>query len=88
MDVVVPESMYNEAGAEKLENAFLFALVWSFGAALKEHESPRYDKLLRAISGKTVPKQSFFESYYDINLSQWCTWESQVRNSCIVKRYI
>ncbi|CDI85908.1 hypothetical protein EPH_0064790 [Eimeria praecox] len=82
MDIMVPEALYAEPNPEKLENAFLFALVWSLGATLKGEEQPRLDALLRTLSGKASINQSLFDSFYDLQSNTWVSWESKVPQYC------
>lgn len=77
MDIILPEGASSEPNSEKVENAFLFALVWSLGATLKENEQARFDKLLKNLSGKTFLGQSFFDSFYDLKSKSWLSWECQ-----------
>ncbi|CDJ36801.1 uncharacterized protein EMH_0096290 [Eimeria mitis] len=78
MDIMVPDALYAEPNPEKLENAFLFALVWSLGATLKGEEQPRLDVLLKTLSGKASISQSLFDSFYDLQANSWLSWESKV----------
>ncbi|KAL8431247.1 hypothetical protein ACSSS7_005395 [Eimeria intestinalis] len=81
IDTMLPDLTGGEAAAEKVENAFLFALVWSLGATLKEQERDRFDKLLRTLSGKAATFPHFFDCIYDVNSSTWLTWEKQINFS-------
>lgn len=78
LDIMIPEAVWAEPNPERIENAFLFALVWSVGATLKGEEHERFDKFLRALSGKAILSQSLFDSFYDMQTCSWLTWESQV----------
>ncbi|CDJ47273.1 Axonemal 1-beta dynein heavy chain dynein heavy chain, related [Eimeria brunetti] len=82
MDIMVPEALYAEPNPEKLENAFLFALVWSLGATLKGEEQPRLDVLLKTLSGKASISQSFFDSFYELQSNSWLSWESKIPQYC------
>ncbi|KAL8448543.1 hypothetical protein Emed_003723 [Eimeria media] len=81
IDMMLPDLTGGEAVADKIENAFLFALVWSLGATLKEQERDRFDKLLRTLSGKGATFPDFFDSIYDVHSSTWLTWEKQINFS-------
>ncbi|KAL8455338.1 hypothetical protein Emag_000820 [Eimeria magna] len=81
VDIMLPDLTGGEAVAEKVENAFLFALVWSLGATLKEQERDRFDKLLRTLSGKGATFSHFFDSIYDVHSGTWLTWEQQINFS-------
>lgn len=81
MDIMVPDEVYAEANAEKLENAFLFSLVWSLGATLKGEEQRRLDVFLKTLSGKASISQSLFDSFYDLPTNAWLSWESKVSTS-------
>ncbi|CDJ69900.1 hypothetical protein ENH_00076160 [Eimeria necatrix] len=78
MDIMVPDEVYAEANAEKLENAFLFSLVWSLGATLKGEEQRRLDVFLKTLSGKASISQSLFDSFYDLPTNAWLSWESKI----------
>ncbi|KAL8274185.1 hypothetical protein Esti_001870 [Eimeria stiedai] len=78
IDIMIPDLTDVEAVADKVENAFLFALVWSLGATLKGQERERFDKLLRTLSGKAATFPNFFDSIYDVNSSTWLTWDKQI----------
>ncbi|CDJ60958.1 hypothetical protein EMWEY_00008520 [Eimeria maxima] len=82
MDIMVPEALYAEPNPERLENAFIFALVWSLGATLTGEEQPRLDALLKTLSGKASISQSLFDSFYELQSNSWLSWESKVPQYC------
>ncbi|KAL8426027.1 hypothetical protein Efla_001945 [Eimeria flavescens] len=85
MDIMIPDLTAAEATAEKVENAFLFALTWSVGAALLSAEQVRFDKLLRTLSGKSPTFPNFFDSLYELHSSSWLTWDAKIPQYALEK---
>jgi dynein heavy chain len=68
----------NSTGIDLCENIFIFCLVWSMGSVLDEKGRVAFDQFLKNLAAKSLPKQSLFESTFDIEVGRWEAWESQV----------
>ncbi|PFH33986.1 dynein heavy chain family protein [Besnoitia besnoiti] len=79
LDILLPASAAQAPAPDRLESIFLFALVWSFGAALVAAEWSRFDAFLRKLANKALPRESLFDCTFDVAGGKWLTWESQVR---------
>merc|ERR1711871_1011717 len=62
-----------------LEAIFVYALNWSFGAALLEDERERFtEQLKNACSSLNTPSDPVFECFYDIEKHGWEQWKNHV----------
>lgn len=57
---------------------FIFCLVWSLGSCLKPESRPKFEELIKRVSGRHLPP-SLFDNFYDFNETKnWITWEKKV----------
>jgi hypothetical protein len=58
---------------------FIFCIVWSLGSCLTPESRPRFEELLRKVSGRHLPATSLYENFYDFNgIKNWIAWEKLV----------
>ena len=63
---------------EFLENYFIYALIWSMGAALTLSAREKFDEFLKKTSQRILTATSLFDNYFDIKTRQWLGWDKQV----------
>eukprot|EP00397_Hematodinium_sp_SG-2012_P000029 GEMP01000029.1.p1 GENE.GEMP01000029.1~~GEMP01000029.1.p1 ORF type:complete len:4546 (+),score=1158.20 GEMP01000029.1:32-13639(+) len=73
-DSIVDDNTSNES----IENVFIFCLIWSLGSVLDEPGRAVFDESLKKLANKTFVKKSLFDSFLNVEDSQWVAWEEQV----------
>lgn len=63
---------------DKLEFIYIFSLIWSFGACLKQDSRKKFEDVLRKLSGRVFPPTPLFDNYYDQEGRNFINWEKLV----------
>ena len=61
-----------------IEHTYIYACVWSLGAALVGSDRIKYDAYLKKIAREALPDGLLYDFFYDINNHKWEKWQSQV----------
>eukprot|EP00163_Fabomonas_tropica_P002875 TRINITY_DN1232_c0_g1_i1.p1 TRINITY_DN1232_c0_g1~~TRINITY_DN1232_c0_g1_i1.p1 ORF type:complete len:4516 (+),score=1594.38 TRINITY_DN1232_c0_g1_i1:127-13674(+) len=64
-----------------IELWFLFAAIWSIGAAVDEESRKKFDGYLRELEGQFPTKDTVYEYYVDPKKRTWVLWEEKVPNA-------
>jgi dynein heavy chain len=79
LDATLPSGDTEVEDSEVAEGLFLFALVWSIGAAVTVAHRERFNTFLTAVSeGAALAKGSLYESFYDVEGHRWEEWKARV----------
>jgi dynein heavy chain len=60
------------------ESIYIFCLTWSIGAHLDEKGRHEFDEFLKKLANKMLPKQSLYDSSFDLAVGRWSPWEDQI----------
>lgn len=63
---------------QDVEGIYIFCLVWSLGAALVRRSRDRFDQFIKNISGGSVPTDSLYSQFYDLENHKWEAWHAKV----------
>ncbi|CAJ1332260.1 unnamed protein product [Effrenium voratum] len=71
------DSIFDEGTTpiDLVENIYIFCLTWSLGAHLDERGRIEFDDFIKKLAQKVLPKQSLFDSNFDLEQGRWTTWE-------------
>ncbi|KAL0250960.1 hypothetical protein GEMRC1_000174 [Eukaryota sp. GEM-RC1] len=80
--IPAPESTFELKSNLHLERVFVFALIWSLGAALEAEDRQKFDEFLRSDLGLPLPVCSSPNSVYDFWINEetgeWQRWKDRV----------
>lgn len=78
MDATLPEDK-KKIENNSMEHMFIFALIWSLGACLKENDRDRFLKMLKGLTTVTLPiNHPLYDLKYDTVANRWIIWEDLV----------
>jgi dynein heavy chain len=60
------------------ESIYIFCLTWSIGSVLDEKGRAEFDEFLKKLANKMLPKQSLYDSSFDLQIGRWNPWEDQI----------
>jgi hypothetical protein len=63
---------------DTLERQYIFAVLWSCGAALRGMSRHRFDQFLRKVAEIQLPNGLLYDFFYDVEARNWIGWASQV----------
>eukprot|EP00434_Breviolum_minutum_P025657 symbB.v1.2.022672.t1/scaffold1992.1/size93445/3 len=65
------DSIFDEGTTpiDLVENIYIFCLTWSLGGRVE------FDEFIKKLAQKVLPKQSLFDSYFDLEQGRWTSWE-------------
>ncbi|CAK8985449.1 unnamed protein product [Durusdinium trenchii] len=71
------DSIFDEGTTpiDLVENIYIFCLTWSLGGHLDEKGRTEFDEFIKKLAQKVLPKQSLFDSYFDLEQGRWTSWE-------------
>lgn len=71
------DSIFDEGTTpiDLVENIYIFCLTWSLGGHLDERGRTEFDEFIKKLAQKVLPKQSLFDSYFDLEQGRWTSWE-------------
>jgi len=74
------DSMFDEGNTpiDLVENIYVFCLTWSLGSVLDERGRQEFDDFIKKLASKVLPKQSLFDSSFDLEVGRWNPWEDQI----------
>ena len=78
LDAFIPEDVALTIDRNDTEGMFIFALIWSLGAALVDASRPKFDEFLKSISECAMPHGMMYDYFYDLESHRWVDWGSQV----------
>ena len=61
-----------------LERQYIFAVLWSCGAALRGMSRNRFDTFLRKVAEIQLPNGLLYDFFYDAEARSWINWNTQV----------
>merc|ERR1740130_1037857 len=72
--------MFDEANTsiDLAESIYIFCLTWSIGGHLDEKGRHEFDEFLKKLANKMLPKQSLYDSNFDLQVGRWNPWEDQI----------
>ncbi len=63
---------------DTLERQYIFAVLWSCGAALRGMSRHRFDQFLRKVAEIQLPNGLLYDFFFDVEARNWLGWSSQV----------
>ena len=71
------DSIFDEGTTpiDLVENIYIFCLTWSLGGHLDEKGRVEFNDFINKLAQKVLPKQSLFDSYFDLEQGRWTSWE-------------
>merc|ERR1719253_1084607 len=61
-----------------VESIYIFCLTWSIGSVLDEKGRLEFDEFLKKLANKMLPKQSLYDSSFDLQVGRWNPWEDLI----------
>lgn len=62
----------------KYEKWFIFAVIWTIGAGLKEESRKKFDSYLRDIEGVFPLSQTVYDCYINVEKNEFVKWEDRL----------
>ena len=78
IDAFLPRFEDTEFDATDTEGVFIFAMVWSLGAALVGPSRIRFDAFLKNLGGSTPSDGTLYDYVYDPEIHSWEAWSKRV----------
>eukprot|EP00930_Biecheleria_cincta_P003159 TRINITY_DN104093_c0_g1_i1.p1 TRINITY_DN104093_c0_g1~~TRINITY_DN104093_c0_g1_i1.p1 ORF type:complete len:2548 (+),score=550.26 TRINITY_DN104093_c0_g1_i1:162-7646(+) len=74
------DSLFDEqvTAIDMVENIYIFCLTWSLGGHLDEKGRVEFDETVKKLAQKVLPKQSLFDTFFDIEAGRWSPWEDRI----------
>lgn len=63
---------------QDIEGVYIFCLVWSMGASLVNESRDRFDQFIKKLSGESVPADSLYSHFYNMESHKWEKWKTRV----------
>jgi dynein heavy chain len=63
---------------DQLEGMYIFALVWSLGAAVSGKDRLRFDNFLQNLAEKSTSKGLLYDSFFNHSTRRWQEWSTVV----------
>ena len=64
--------------ADDVEGTYIFAVIWSLGAALLGPSREKFNAFIKKVSMGVLPDGLLYDSFYDTLTGRWNSWSSKV----------